>query len=322
MEEIKEEEEPPGGTPFFKAAKLGDMLQINNLFFKFEGASATGTQKDRISLLHVLRAKELGYNTISLATCGNYGASISYFASKYGLRSVIATPQYYAGERNPEMLMNGSEVIQLPARYEDIVEYMRDMSVRENWYDASPGSSNSDLDVLGYEGIAFEIVNSLGHVPDYVAVPVGNGTTLAGIFSGFEKLYHTGRIDKLPGMIASSTSNGNPIVAAWKRRRKVIRDLSPETIRETPINEPLISYRSFDGQKALNAIYRSNGYAAYVGDEEMIRFSRYIEKYEDISVLPASSSALAAAAKVLKGEKRKSEIVVVLTGRNALWITR
>ncbi|MEM0158407.1 MAG: pyridoxal-phosphate dependent enzyme [Thermoplasmataceae archaeon] len=322
MEGMEAEEEPPGKTPLFRARNLERALKLKRLFIKFEGASITGTQKDRISRLHVLRAKSLGYDTVSLATCGNYGASISHFAKMHGLKSVIAVPDYYSGERNQEILANGSTVLSMNSKYEDLVEYMRDKSSDESWYDSSPGSVNSYVDIEGYEMIAYEIVQQLGRSPSYVAVPLGNGTTLAGIYSGFRRMYDRGIIKKVPRFIGSSTPNGNPIVASWKEKSRKITELDPANIRETKASEPLVSYRAYDGQKALNAIYRSGGMATYVPDEDMERYASLIEHFEMLSVLPASASAVAAADRLLSHKITDRDIVAVLTGRSRIWTTQ
>lgn len=322
MEEVLSEEEPPGGTPFFKAAMLGKSLHLNNLFVKFEGANRTGTQKDRISRLHVANAIRKGYDTITLATCGNYGASISYYAGLHGLKSVVGMPGHYAQTRTHEMRLNGTEILNIPGRYEETVEYMSNLAGSQGWYDSNPGSANSEIDILGYEEIAYEIVAQLGHSPEFLAVPVGNGTTLSGIYSGFRKMKITGAIDSVPRMIGSSTSNGNPIVDAWNRGSSTVMELSPESIIETKVNEPLIAYKSIDGQKALDAIRDSRGMALYVNDMDMLRYSRLAETSEGISVLPASASAIAAAHGLLQSCCAGREIVIVVTGRNQIWTTR
>lgn len=315
MEQISEEEKPPDLTPFFRARNLERTLKMGKMFLKYEGANLTGTQKDRISYLHVRRAIELGYDTVSVATCGNYGASVSYFASAYGIKSVVATPSFYAGLRNEEIYENGATLIQKNMKYEDLVEYMKDKATDENWYDCSPGSANSTVDILGYEAIASEIVANLGHAPTYVATPVGNGTTLAGIYSGFKKMYRSGAINSIPRLIASSTSLGNPIIYSWKHRYKKIQVIEPSSIVETEINEPLVSFRSMDGQKALNAIYDSKGVAIGVNDEDMKRFAKIISNQQSIDVLPASASSVAAAFSNLSSRDYSGELVVVLTGR-------
>ena len=73
---------------------------------------------------------------------------------------------------------------------------------------------------------------------------------------------------------------------------------------------------------ALNAIYKSRGYAEYVSDEEMVMYSRTIEQTENVHVLPASASTLAAAVRIMSRKNDESECVLVITGRNKLWTTQ
>ncbi len=322
MEIVSEEEEPPDTTPFFRAKNIEKSLKLKKLYIKFEGASVTGTQKDRISRLHARRARSLGYDTLSLASCGNYGASVSHYASTYGLNSVVAVPNSYSGERNSEILGYGGKLLLEDGKYESLVERMRDMGNDNCWYDCNPGSTNSFIDILGYESIAFEIISQLGHAPNFVAVPVGNGTTMSGIYSGFKKAFRLGMADRIPRLIASSTNGGNAIVHSWKVKSKRIIDLEPNILKETTANEPLVSYHSIDGQKALNAIYESRGFAEYVTDEEMLRTSSFIERLEKIQALPASSSALSVAVRIMRRFVDYPECVVVLTGRGKTWTTQ
>ncbi len=135
-------------------------------------------------------------------------------------------------------------------------------------------------------------------------------------------MYNHGSIDSLPMLIASSTANGNPIIHSWKKHKKSIVDLNPSVLKESSINEPLISYKAFDGQRALNAIYKSRGYAEYVSDEEMVMYSRTIEQAENVHALPASASTLAAAVRIMSRKSYESECVLVITGRNKLWTTQ
>ncbi len=322
MEIVSEEEEPPDTTPFFRASNIEKSLKLKKLYIKFEGASITGTQKDRISRLHARRAKALGYDTLSLASCGNYGASVSYYARVQGLESVVAVPNGYSGERNAEIEQYGGTLLLEDGKYENLVDMMRDLGNDNCWYDCNPGSQNSFIDFLGYENIAFEIISQLGHAPNFVAVPVGNGTTMTGIYSGFKKAYRMGQIDHIPRLIASSTDGGNAIVYSWKMKSRKIVDLDPLRLKESRANEPLVSYHSIDGQKALNAIYESRGFAGYVSDEEMIRTSSFIERLEKVQALPASSSALSVAVRVMRKFVDYPECVVVLTGRGKPWTTQ
>ncbi|MGC8505162.1 MAG: pyridoxal-phosphate dependent enzyme [Thermoplasmata archaeon] len=318
MEELSEEE-PPGSTPLIRARNLEKALKQKKFFIKFEGASRTGTQKDRISALHAIRARELGYDTLAVATCGNYGASVSYYAKIMGLKSVAAIPESYSNSRTEEMVVNGTEIINVPYKYEEAVGMMKDLANDNAWYNCSPGSENSHIDMLGYEKIAEEIVSQLGHAPQMLSVPVGNGTTLSGIYRGFLKLKSAGLTDRVPRFIGASTAGGNPIISTWKKHERKIVDLKPMAIHESSLNEPLVSYKAMDGQAALDSIYNSHGFGEYVTDYEMTYYSRIIENTEGISTLPASASALVAASHVLSKLGHNAECVIVITGSGKKW---
>ncbi len=321
MEEVSEEE-PPGSTPLIRARNLEKSLRLKKFFIKFEGASQTGTQKDRISKLHMMRAIEKGYDTVCLAMCGNYGASISYYARESGLRTVAAVPSFYSNGRTGEMVQNGADILSVPMKYEEAVDYVRDLANDNAWYNCTPGSPNSDLDIYGYEKIAQEIVEQLGHAPKLISVPVGNGTTLSGIYSGFRRLKSGGLIDAIPRFIAASTAGGNPVIHSWKLGLRKLVNLHPSAISETHLNEPLVSYKALDGQKALDSLYSTRGFGEYVTDDEMLSYTSIIEKTEGIKSLPASSSALAAATRVLSRLGSNQECVIVITGSGMVWTTQ
>ncbi|MEM0140368.1 MAG: pyridoxal-phosphate dependent enzyme [Ferroplasma sp.] len=307
--EIESEDKPPG-SPLLREYDIGNFLKESLWFIKYEGSNPTGTQKDRISRLHVENAISKGYNEISVATCGNYGASIAYYAQKYGIKAIVGIPSQYSNSRRSEIEKYGATVIEEPLAYEDMVEHMRDMSMKNRWYDASPGSSNSAIDIEGYSDIGIEICNQLGFAPEFVSVPVGNGTTLYGIYRGFYKLFKKKKIGRMPHFIATSTEFGNPIIYSFIHGFRNIVELNKTDIIETEINEPLISYRSYDGQHALNVLHRTEGKAIYVSDGEMKNISEQFMRDDGLSVLPASASAVAGALKFAKGHS----CAIIITG--------
>ena len=173
------------------------------------------------------------------------------------------------------------------------------------------------MKMLFYSQISYEIYRGLKKAPDYVFCPVGNGSTLAGIHLGFKRLFEEGKIKQLPRIVAVSTKRGNPIIKSFKEKRKTIIDLNPTDIHETKINEPLISWHSFDGQEALDALYESNGFGEYASDSMMIHFSKVLREEEGLLVHPASSSTLAVLAKMTNNNiPLKGTFVVLLSARN------
>lgn len=320
MEEL---DEPPdkshgiGGTPLLRSRSLESLVGCRRLYLKLEGSNPTGSQKDRAAVACLEEAKKGGYGSVAIATCGNFGASFAYYAPLYGMRAHVYIPSSYCGERLGEIAGYGASIHLVDGTYEDAVCLASEEARRNGWYDANPGvEQNTRASMRGYASIALEIYMDLGHVPDVVAVPVGNGTTLSGVYHGFRMLHHDGVSEGVPRMIASSTPHGNPIVRSFLSGRRVIQDLSPSDVKETALNEPLVNWHSFDGQLALDALWESGGWAVSVPDREMAHYSALLASMEGLSVLPASASALAALRSLTKGEGSDlGTCVAVLTAR-------
>jgi threonine synthase len=298
-------------SPLIKAESLGKHLGFKNLYIKFEGYNPTGSQKDRISLYHVDKAYKNGFDTITVGTCGNYGASLAYFARIKGLKPVIFTPKSYTNKRASEMISRGANIVLVDGSYEDAVLMSSKIAREQGWYDANPGSSNWYYGLQAFNKIAMEITNELGKPPDSVIIPVGNGSTLTGIYLGFKELYANGVIDKLPKIIGSTTIHGNPISLAFKKRLDRVPILNK--VKETKLNEPLVSMIAFDGDSALHAIRDTGGFIVEVPDYKMARYSMLTKVLEGICPLPASASVFEAL-EYLR-EHKDGIHVAVLTGR-------
>ena len=305
-----------GDTSLTRARNTEREVGFRQIYLKFEGGNPTGTQKDRIAFAQVLDAMRRGFDAITMATCGNYGAAMAFAASLSGLKCIIYIPQTYHTKRFKEMTDYGAEIISVPGDYEIAVQVSRKRAESEEIYDANPGGANTALQLKAYGEIAYEIYDELRDAPAAVAIPVSNGTTLAGVYKGFLSLYRRGKTSRIPKMIAGSSYGKNPIIHAFLKKIPQCDDLEPEKIRETAINEPLINWQSIDGDHALQAIRETSGWALYASDKNMMFFSRFIREREGLSVLPASTAGLIA---MLDRHKKESfpndRFVVILTGR-------
>ncbi len=174
-------------------------LGFRQLYLKFEGGNPTGTQKDRIAFAQCHDALRRGYDAISVATCGNYGAAMALAAQLAGLRCVIYIPETYHTLRIQEMESLGSEVLRSGKTYEDSVTYSSGQAKEHEWYDANPGGVNTSLQLIAYAEIANEIYDQLRDAPKYIGVPVSNGTLLAGVYRGFVGLYRRGKTSRFRG---------------------------------------------------------------------------------------------------------------------------
>lgn len=307
-----------GDTTLSRARNIEREIGFRQLFLKFEGGNPTGTQKDRIAFAQAMDALRRGFEAITMATCGNYGVAMSLAASFAGLRCLIYIPEDFHTKRIQEMTNLGAEIIRVPGDYENAVLLSRQQAEAEEIYDANPGGANTALQLRAYGGIAYEIYDDLRDAPAVIAVPVSNGTTLAGIYKGFLSLYRRGKTSRIPRVVAGSSFNKNPIVQAFLKNKITCEDLDPHKIRETSVNEPLINWHSIDGNHALEAIRATKGWAGNAADKQLLSYSKFIREREGLHVLPASTAGLAA----LITQHRESPLandryVVILTGRKA-----
>lgn len=305
-----------GDTNLTRARNIEREFSLRQIYLKFEGTTPTGTQKDRIAFAQVMDALRRGYDTVTVATCGNYGAAISLAASLAGIKCEIFIPEKYHTSRIKEINDNGARINRVSGDYENAVNVSQEMADKNEYYDANAGGMNTVIQLNAYAKIADEIYDELRDAPAVVALPVSNGTTLSGIYKGFVSLYRRGKTSKIPKIVAGSSYGKNPIIQAFLKNTPTCEDLIPEKIHETAINEPLINWRSIDGDNALQAIRESNGWASYVSDKSMMSYSKLIREKEGLSVLPASTAGLIA---VLERHRRESltndRYVMVLTGR-------
>ena len=307
-----------GDTTLVRARNIEREVGLRQIYLKFEGGNPTGTQKDRIAFAQAMDALRRGYDTITVATCGNYGVAIALAAGFAGLRSRIYIPENYHANRLREMTDLGAAIIRINGDYERSVQVSSEEALKHDFYDANPGGDNMLTQMRAYGRIATEIYDELRDAPFAVTAPVSNGTTLAGIYRGFLSLYRRGKISRMPRIVAGSSFRKNPIVQAYMHKTPSCEDLNPQKIHETSINEPLINWHSIDGDHALDAIRQTGGWASDASDKAMRTFARLIREKEGLQVLPASTAGLIALMnKHTKEPLPADRYVVVLTGRKS-----
>jgi len=305
-----------GDTSMSRARNIERSVGLRQLYLKFESGNPTGTQKDRIAFSQAMDAVRRGYDTITAATCGNYGVALALAAWFAGLRCIVHVPADYRNQRLDEMRQHRPRIVRVRGDYEHAVEVSRGEAVAHEWYDANPGGQNTALQLRAYGEIAYEIYDELRDAPAAVALPVSNGTTIAGVYKGFQSLYRRGRTSRMPRMVAGSAHRKNPVVRAVLKHLPSCEDLDPRHIRETAVNEPLINWHSIDGELALESVRVTEGWAADASDRAMRALSRQVREHEGLNVLPASTAGLIA---LLDRHRQQSlpndRYVAVLTGR-------
>ncbi len=299
-----------GGTPFCKCDKLGSELGID-LYVKVEGSNPTGSFKDRGMSVGMTKAVELGVNTVGCASTGNTSASLAAYAARAGKRCIVLLP---AGKvalgKLAQAMFHGAEVISIRGNFDEALETVTSLALEGQLYLLN---SVNPYRLEGQKTIGFEIVDDLGwKSPDRIVLPVGNAGNISAIWKGIKEFHEAGFMDDLPMMTGIQAELAAPIVNAVRQGKKTVEPVKdPETIATAiRIGAPV------SAQKALRAIYESNGYADTVTDDEILSAQKLLARKEGIGVEPASAASIAGLLKMVEsGEVDKGEqVVCIVTG--------
>lgn len=327
-------EAPVGQTPLLPTnlvlpANSQDIVQVlSRTWIKWEGASVSGSHKDRIALESVAEAIEQGRSIVSVATCGNYGYAVCIMVAAakragFNIDANVFMPVSFHSPKTQLMRSLGANVQLMGGTYEDVVKESTKLAESNpTWYDANPGGENLQTQIDAYARIAEEIVHQLGEAPAYCLLPISNGTTLCGVARGFAKLREAGKIASTPSFIGVTVADQNPIDTSFKRG-KTYEPLRPGDLRETEINEPLINWDSTEGRETLAIIVETEGFTSGVRDDDLSDAAEWCKRSSEgaLPVMPAGAATIAGviadADLRRKIAESKGPVVMVFTARNA-----
>jgi len=299
-----------GGTPLYSCNKLARWAGVGSLYIKYEGANPTGSFKDRGMTLGVTKAKSLGSKAVACASTGNTSASLSAYAARAGLTCYVILPSgKVAMGKLAQAMMHGARVISVKGNFDDALKLVMDVSLKMGIYLLN---SVNPWRLEGQKTLAFEVVDQLGHVPEIVAVPMGNCGNISAIWKGFKEFEGSGITEVLPRMYGVQAEGASPVVNMLRRNADRLEPVTnPETVATAirignPVNWP----------KAVRAIRESRGLFEAVSDEEIVEAQRLIAALEGIGVEPASAASVAGVRKATASGMmdRRSEVVCVCTG--------
>lgn len=291
-----------GNTPLIKAEKIGKELGGIELYFKYDGLNPTGSFKDRGMVMAVAKALEDGSKAIMCASTGNTSASAAAYAARSGIQCIVVIPDgNIALGKLAQALMYGTKVIAIKGNFDEALKAVVDIT---NKYPITLVNSINPFRLQGQKTSAFEICDTLGKAPDYLAIPVGNAGNISAYWMGFKEYKENGNVSNLPKMIGFEAEGSAAIV-----QNRVIEN--PQTLATAiKIGNPA------SWKLAVNAANESNGFIDSVTDDEILEAYKMLTREEGIFAEPASAASLAGVIKTYKaGKLKKGDVVVsVLTG--------
>jgi threonine synthase len=301
-----------GWTPLYKPEGLGKSLGMSRLYVKDDGQNATASLKDRASVIAVVRAAEEKMTTIACSSTGNAASSLAGSAAAMGMRTFIFVPGRAPQGKVAQLLIFGANVISVQGNYADAFRLSAAAIDRWGWYNRN-AAINPYL-VEGKKTVALEIAEQLNwQVPDWVALSVGDGCTIAGVWKGFKDLYEVGWIDKLPRLLGVQSTGCSPLTDAFLENKPW------QPAEENTLADSIAVGVPRNPDKALKAVRESGGTMAAVTDDEILEAMRFLGRTSGIFGEPAGVTGTAGLVKLLKqGKIHPDEKVVSIVSGNGL----
>ena len=312
-----------GMTPLYKAARLGAKAGLDKLYVKDDGQNPSASFKDRAGAVALVRAREVGAKVLCGASTGNAGSSMACLAASTGTPCVIFVPEKAPAAKIAQLLIFGAKVLAVRGTYDDAFDLCMEVCAQRGWFNRNTGHNPFTRE--GKKTAAFELFEQLGKIPDWVAVPTGDGNIIAGIWKGFCDLKEAGISDKLPKMLCAQSEQSNAISAAvWKLQKagEAPSDWKPVAIAPvsaTTVADSISVDIPRDGLAAVRAVLESGGAAVAVPDAEILAAIPEMARGAGVFAEPAASCAWAGLKKAAReGIVKPDETVVCMCTGNGL----
>ena len=301
-----------GWSPLYEEDRLAKLLGLKKLWVKDDGQNPTASLKDRASAMAVAKAKEAGAEIIACSSTGNAASSLAGNAAAAGLKTFIFVPSRAPKGKVAQLMTFGANVISVQGNYEETFELSKKAIDKWGWYNRN-AAINPYLSE-GKKTVALEIMEQLDwQVPDYIAISVGDGCTIAGLWKGLKDLYAIGFIDRLPRLISAQAEGCCPI------NRAIAENKPWHPMEENTLADSIAVGVPRNPDKALMAIRESNGIVVNVSDQEIMAAQGLLGRTCGVFGEPAGVTGTAGVKKLCEqGVIGKGDTVVSVVTGNGL----
>src|SRR5688500_20051945 len=173
-----------GSTPVVHAPFVSERVGTE-VWLKIEGASPTGSFKDRGMTCAVSAAVRDGAEAVICASTGNTAASAAAYAARAGLTGAVIVPEgKIATGKLAQALMHGARVVALRGNFDEALRLVRELVQR---HPIALVNSVNPYRLEGQKTAAMEVVEELGSI-DALAIPVGNAGNITAYWKGFQEV--------------------------------------------------------------------------------------------------------------------------------------
>ena len=291
-----------GWTPL-----LSDTWSGVPLHWKNDAIMPTGSYKDRG--VSVMVNWLLGREATKVVddSSGNAGASLACYAARAMIDSCIYVPASAPEPKKIQIAIYGSELVEVPGTRAAATKAAEAASQTVNSVKYASHAWHPAF-LLGQMTAAWEIWEQLGRrTPDWLISPVGHGGCLLGTWRGFQHLFASGVVDRLPRLVAVQAEPYTPVFDAFHAGET-------ETDGQPHMGRILADGIAIDApvraSAVLTALRRSGGIAVAVSEAEIVDCHGRLAR-RGLFVEPTSAT-VAAAVDQLRHTFDPGEVVVAL----------
>jgi threonine synthase len=204
-----------------------------------------------------------------------------------GLKAYIFVPASAPEAKLAQLLVYGATVLQVEGDYADAFHLCQEAVASFGWYNRNC-AINPYL-VEGKKTGGLEIGEQLAaRLPEVVAVAVGDGCTIAGIWKGLSEMHRFGLIPRLPRLLGVQAEGAPPIARAFAAGKNSATPCPAQTLADSiNVGAPR------NGVKALRAVRASGGQFVTVSDEAILEAIPRLARGSGVFAEPTAAAAFA-----------------------------
>ena len=286
--------------------RRADPSGATRIWLALEHLQVTGSFKVRGALFAMARAKQAGVREIVAASAGNHGAGVAYAANVLGMSAKVVVPSTAPMVKRDKIAAYGAELIVSGAEHYDGAEAEAKALAARTGAKFLSAYDAEDVVLGNGTSLGFEIVRSLGGVPDRVLLPFGGGGLATGVAWALEDERETSEGERRVWGVQSEASPAMEM------------SLAQEAAVETLVPSPTLA-EGLEGGIAKDAFARARGVVAgivVVSEAQIALCMRYAQSELGATLEGSAAAALAPVIAGLPESTRGGDVVVVLTGQN------
>ena len=176
----------------------------------------SGSYKDRGAAVLMTHLRAIGIDRAVEDSSGNAAASLAAYAARAGIRLTVFCPASASPGKLAQIRLHGAELRLVEGPRPRATEALEAHLAATGEFYASHLWHPFFLE--GMKTLAFEIAEQRGwRAPHAVLCPVGAGSILLGLWTGFAELRRAGLIDRMPRLFAVQAERVCPVYSAHER---------------------------------------------------------------------------------------------------------